>query len=70
LPVVEPGNPLVGISTGTVDGPLAARALDHIWVSKKANWLNLGEIDALPKYDTEPSSESHRQSLMGPLNPQ
>jgi hypothetical protein len=54
VPSVFPGNPGVQIPTGLVDGDLTARALDHIWVSKKANWLNLEEIGMLPQYDCDP----------------
>src|SRR5688572_4859521 len=68
VPVVASGSPFVAVPTGLVDGPIAARVIDHIWVSKKANWLDLSELGALPQYDTEPNSESQHQDLMGPLN--
>ncbi|HWM88202.1 MAG TPA: GFA family protein [Kofleriaceae bacterium] len=67
VPIGFPGNPVIAIPTGLVDGPIPARAIDHIWVSKKASWLDLSEIGALPQYDEEPTSESQHQSLMGPL---
>ncbi len=67
VPIAFSGSPLVVIPTGLVEGPISARAIDHIWVSKKANWLDLSEIGALPAYDTEPTSESQHQRLMGPL---
>jgi len=47
------GHPTVPIPTGLVDGDVLARAVKHIWVSKKANWLNLGELGTLPECDTE-----------------
>ena len=54
LPSVFAGDPGVQIPTGLVDGDLPARASDHIWVSKKANWLNLEEIGMLPQCDCDP----------------
>jgi|SRR6516162_3176211 hypothetical protein len=54
VPTVFPGDPGVNIPTGLVDGDLHARAVDHIWVSKKANWLNLEEFGTLPQYDCDP----------------
>lgn len=68
VPLVEPGSPVVGIPAGLVDGPIDARPLDHIWMSKKASWLDLTEFAALPTHDAEPTSEAHHQALMGPLN--
>jgi hypothetical protein len=56
VPVAFADIPLVAIPTGLVDGPIAAHAVEHIWVSKKANWLDLREIGALPTHDTEPAS--------------
>jgi hypothetical protein len=66
LPAVFAGNPVVAIPTGLLDGDVPARATDHIWVSKKANWLNLREIGTLPQYDGDPTPESGA-SLMKPL---
>ena len=54
VPSVFAGDPGVQIPTGLVDGDLPARASEHIWVSKKANWLNLVEIATLPQYDCDP----------------
>jgi hypothetical protein len=54
LPSVCAGNPPVAIPTGLEHGDIPARAVDHIWVSKKANWLDLRDIGALPEYDREP----------------
>jgi protein-S-isoprenylcysteine O-methyltransferase Ste14 len=51
VPSVFAGDPGVAIPTGLVEGDLPARVLDHIWVSKKANWLNLRELGTLPEYD-------------------
>jgi hypothetical protein len=54
VPTVFAGNPAVNVPTGLVDGDLAARALDHIWISKKANWLDLAELATLPQYAEDP----------------
>jgi hypothetical protein len=66
VPSVFAGNPVVAIPTGLVDGDIPARAADHIWMSKKANWLNLREIGALPEYDGDPTPESSAK-LIAPL---
>jgi hypothetical protein len=66
LPSVFAGNPVVAIPTGLVEGDIAAHAADHIWVGKKANWLNLREIGTLPEYDGDPPPESSA-SLNEPL---
>jgi hypothetical protein len=55
VPTIFAGNPSVNIPTGLVDGDISARAGHHIWVSKKANWLNLTEIGALPQYREDPT---------------
>ena len=47
------GDPTVPIPAGLVDSDVPARAVKHIWVSKKANWLNLHELGTLPECDTE-----------------
>jgi len=49
------GNPSINIPTGLVGGDISARARRHIWVSKKANWLNLTEIGALTQYREDPA---------------
>ncbi len=54
LPSVFSGNPSVATPTGLVDGEVPARAVDHIWVSKKANWLDLRELATLPQYEENP----------------
>jgi len=66
VPSVFAGNPVVAIPTGLVDGDIPARAADHIWVSKKANWLKLREIGALPEHDGDPPPESSAR-LIAPL---
>jgi len=66
VPSVFAGNPAVAIPTGLVVGDIPARAADHIWVSKKASWLNLREIGRIPEYDGDPSAESNAR-LMEPL---
>jgi len=58
LPSVFPGNPTVAIPTGLVDGEIPARAADHIWVSKKANWLDLRELGTLPQYEEGPPART------------
>ncbi|HEY6418784.1 MAG TPA: GFA family protein [Candidatus Binataceae bacterium] len=58
VPTLFADNPAANIPTGLVDGDLSARAVDHIWVSKKANWLNLREIGTLPQYEGEPESNN------------
>jgi hypothetical protein len=57
------GNPVLAIPTGLVDGDIPARAADHIWVSKKANWLNLREIGTLPEYGGNPTAESNASRI-------
>jgi hypothetical protein len=59
LPTVFAGNPVVAIPSGLLDGDIPARAADHIWIAKKANWLNLRELGMLPEYDGDPSPESN-----------
>lgn len=54
LPSAFPGNPTVVIPTGLVEGAIPARAVDHIWVSKKANWLDLRELATIPQYEEDP----------------
>jgi hypothetical protein len=66
LPSLFAGNPTVAIPAGLVDGDLPARAADHIWVSKKANWLNLRELGTLREFDGDPTEESNAE-LMAPL---
>jgi hypothetical protein len=66
VPAVFAGNPVVAIPTGLVDGDLPARAVDHIWMSKKANWLDLRELAALPQHAGDPTDESNAR-LMEPL---
>jgi hypothetical protein len=63
VPAVFAGNPVVAIPTGLVDGDIPARAADHIWVGKKANWLNLREIGRLPEYDGDPTPESNARLM-------
>ena len=53
VPSIFPGTPSLAIPTGLVDGEIPARVIDHIWVSKKANWLDLRELSKIPQYDTE-----------------
>jgi hypothetical protein len=67
VPAVFAGNPVVGIPTGLVEGDISARAADHIWISQKANWLNLREIGRLPEHDGDPTEESTAH-LFRPLN--
>lgn len=59
VPSIFAGNPIVAIPTGLVEGHIPARAADHIWMSKKANWLNLRELGALPEFAANPSPESN-----------
>ena len=66
LPAVFAGNPVIAIPTGLVDGEIPARAADHIWMSKKANWLNLRELGTLPEHDADPPAESTAR-LIEPL---
>jgi hypothetical protein len=54
VPTVFAGNPAVNIPAGLVDGDVPARAVDHIWISKKANWLDLAALAALPQYVEDP----------------
>jgi hypothetical protein len=69
VPIAFAGSPFVVIPAGLVDDPIEARPLDHIWTSKKLNWLDLVQFGALPQYETEPTSEEQHQALMGPLKP-
>lgn len=66
VPAVFPGNPVVTIPTGLVEGDLPARAASQIWVSEKASWLNLGELAELPEHPRDPPPESNAR-LMKPL---
>jgi hypothetical protein len=66
VPAVFAGNPVIAIPTGLVDGEIPARAADHIWMSKKANWLNLRELGRLPEHDADPPAESSAK-LIEPL---
>jgi hypothetical protein len=66
VPAVFAGNPVVAIPTGLLDGDVPARAANHIWVAKKANWLNLRELGTLPQFDGNPTPESSA-SLNEPL---
>jgi hypothetical protein len=66
VPTVMAGSPVTAIPTGLVDGDIPARTADHIWVGKKANWLNLREIGTLPKHDGDPTAESNAR-LIEPL---
>lgn len=66
VPTVRGGSPVTAIPTGLVDGDIPARAADHIWVGKKANWLNLREIGTLAEYDGDPTPESNAR-LVEPL---
>ena len=63
VPAVLSGNPVVAIPTGLVDGDIATHAADHIWVSKKANWLNLRKIGSLPQFDRDPTPESNAKRI-------
>ena len=58
LPSIFPGTPSVAVPSGLVEGDIPARVIDHIWVSKKANWLDLRELGSIPQYDTEDKSRS------------
>src|SRR5215471_12413309 len=53
VPSVFTGHPTVPIPTGLVDGDIPARAVKHIWTSKKANWFDVRQIGQLPKYERE-----------------
>ena len=55
LPSVFAGHPRVAIPAGLVEGDLPVRVVDHIWISKKASWLDLDELGRLPRHATEPS---------------
>ncbi len=66
LPSVFAENPVVAIPAGLVAGDISARAADHIWIGKKASWLNLHEIGRLPEYDGDPPEESNAH-LIEPL---
>lgn len=66
LPSIFAGNPVVAIPAGLVEGDISARAADHIWIGKKAGWLNLREIGKLPEHDGDPTEESNAR-LMEPL---
>jgi hypothetical protein len=66
LPSLFAGNPTVAIPSGLVEGELPAHAADHIWMSKKASWMNLRELGTLPESDGDPSAESNAK-LMAPL---
>lgn len=63
VPSVFAGNPVVAIGTGMVEGDLPVRAGDHIWIGKKANWLNLRELGALPEHDRNPTPESNKHRI-------
>jgi hypothetical protein len=63
VPSVFEGSPVVAIPTGLVNGDLPVRAADHIWISKKANWLNLGELASLPAHDRNPTPESNAHRI-------
>jgi hypothetical protein len=54
VPTLFAGNSAANIPTGLVDGDIPARAVDHIWVSRKANWLNFRELGTIPQYDGDP----------------
>lgn len=58
LPSVFPADPTVAIPTGLVEGNIPARAVNHIWVSKKANWLDLQKLATIPQYDENPPPRS------------
>ena len=66
LPSIFAGNPAVAIPSGFVEGEIPVRAADHIWIAKKAGWLNLREIGNLPEFDGDPTDESNA-GLMAPL---
>jgi hypothetical protein len=63
VPALFAANPVVAIPTGLVDGDIPAPAADHIWVRKKANWLNLREFGTLPQYDRDPTPESNARRI-------
>lgn len=63
VPSVFAGNPVVAIPTGLADGDLPVRAADHIWVSKKANWLDLHQLASLPEHDGNPTPESNARRI-------
>jgi hypothetical protein len=54
VPSIFPGHPNVAIPTGLVTGDLPTKALRHIWIDRKASWLDLGEIDQLPRHEGDP----------------
>jgi hypothetical protein len=53
-------------ASGLVDGDLPSSAADHIWMSRKASWMNLRELGTLAQHDGDPTEESNA-SLMAPL---
>lgn len=66
VPAVFAGNPTVAIPTGLVEAEIPARAVDHIWVSKTANWLNLREIGTLPQFDGDPPAGTQKDYFLNP----
>jgi len=66
VPVLFPGNPAVAIPTGLVEEGLPVRAADHIWIAKKASWLDLQQLAALPQHPEDPPPDSNAE-LMRPL---
>jgi hypothetical protein len=66
LPSVFADNPVVAIPAGLVEGELPVRAMEHIWVSKRAHWLDFRALAELPQHREDPSEESNER-LMRPL---
>jgi len=66
VPVLFSGNPAVAIPTGLVEGGLEVRAADHIWTNRKASWLDLQQLAALPQHREDPTPDSNAK-LMRPL---
>ena len=66
VPVLFPENPAVAIPTGLVEEGLPVRAADHIWIAKKASWLDLQQLAALPQHPEDPPPDSNAE-LMRPL---
>jgi hypothetical protein len=59
----RPGRDWITVKGGAFDDPVAIPLVAHIWVSRKATWLELPE--GLPQWKSQPQSREDWHDLLG-----